>query len=248
MTKLRALIWNRRDFRESSRLVTLLTRERGKLTALAKGAHRANSNLLGRLDLLNLCEITLAGRGMPLLSRATLLHEPRGLRQPSRFLIATHLVEIFDTAFLDGRADPDLFDLLTGALTLIERAPATSLPLCAAGIELKFLRTIGLCGALTSCAQCGAALSAATPLFTARDGQGGVFCDQHRPPGSTPAPGDVLTWLARLADRPGRDWPTLPVTPHASKALTLLGPWLSAALEFRPRSRGAMLRAVATTH
>ena len=36
-TSVQAIVLRRRDFRESSRLVTCLTREQGKVTGLAKG-------------------------------------------------------------------------------------------------------------------------------------------------------------------------------------------------------------------
>ena len=238
----RALILHRRDFRESSRLVTLVTRGHGKLTALAKGAHRPGSNLIGRLDLLNLCDVTLVGRGLPLLSRAALVHEPRALRRPPRFLYAIHLVEVFDAAFLEGRTDDELFDLLPGAVTLIERAPLTHLPLVLAGVELRFLRALGLLGPLNECSQCGATLERRQPLYAARSGEGGVYCRDHRPQASEAVPGPVLRWLEELGRRPGKEWPGMRGTAHARRALELLGPRLAAALEFRPHMRAAVLR------
>ena len=80
----------RRDFRESSRIVTCLTREHGKITGLAKGAHRPDSPMLGRIDFLNEVEATFSADrgGLRLLTRAKLTRERRALRQPRRFLAA----------------------------------------------------------------------------------------------------------------------------------------------------------------
>ena len=52
-TTAQAIVLRRRDFRESSRIITCLTRDHGKITGLANGAHRKDSPLLGRIDFLN---------------------------------------------------------------------------------------------------------------------------------------------------------------------------------------------------
>ncbi len=69
---LRALVWKRTDYRESSRLITLITAERGKLPTLAKGAHRSGSQCLGRIDLFNLVEVKISGGQLPVLHRVEL--------------------------------------------------------------------------------------------------------------------------------------------------------------------------------
>ena len=99
---LRGLVWKRTDYRESSRLITLITAERGKLTTLAKGAHRSGSQCLGRIDLFNLVEVKISRGKLPVLHRVELLHEHRGLRVPHRYNAASYLTELFDPALLPG--------------------------------------------------------------------------------------------------------------------------------------------------
>ena len=156
---MQALVWKRSDVRESSRLVTLLTRERGRVVALAKGAHRSNSVLLGRIDFLNRVDVTFAGRGMPLLGKARLLHEPRALRSSPRFETATYLSQALDHAWLNDQPDSELFDLTTGAVALTERAPLPSLGVVVAGVELRLLRHLGSFASPDRCAACGAGLA-----------------------------------------------------------------------------------------
>ncbi len=238
MAVLRAIIWKRLDFRETSRLVTLLTRERGKLNALAKGAHRPNSPMLGDLDFLNLVEVRLAGRGLPILSRVRLLHEPRGLRQSGRFLACNYLTEIFDRACLEGRQDVELFDLVEGALILIERCPLASLPQVLAGIELRFLAILGQQAILDRCSICGREQG---DLFLAKE-HGGLYCASHRPARALITRKNTRLWLKQLDQSPGKSWPSLPPSKHNRRALDILGIWLESAVEYMPRSRARLLR------
>jgi DNA repair protein RecO (recombination protein O) len=235
------VVWKRSDFRESSRLVTFLSRERGKFVALAKGAHRTGSALCGKLDFLNRCDATFAGRGLPLVGRFRLIHEPRALRRPPRFLAMSHLAEVLDAAFVAERPDPELFDLTLGALTLTEKAPTDRLPVVVAGIELRLLRGLGLCPDLLTCSQCGRPGTPGAPLAVAPTA-GGLFCPSHRPEGARTVDPDVLAWLHDLGRTPGRRWPELPVTRQLGPALWVLGHWLANTLEFRPRTRALALR------
>ena len=52
-----AIILRLVEFSETSLVVTLLTRDFGKLTAMAKGARRKKSPFEGALDLLAICRI-----------------------------------------------------------------------------------------------------------------------------------------------------------------------------------------------
>src|SRR5450755_586118 len=59
MEKATALVIRATDFSETSRVVTLWTRELGKVRALAKGGRRLKSNFDVALDLLTVCGIVL---------------------------------------------------------------------------------------------------------------------------------------------------------------------------------------------
>lgn len=240
MTVLRAIIWKRSDYRETSRLVTLLTRERGKLNALAKGAHRQSSPMLGHLDFLNLVEARLAGRGLPILSQVRLLHEPRGLRQTRRFLACNYLAEIFDRACLEGRQDVELFDLVEGALLLIERCPLASLPHVLAGIELRFLAILGQRAMLDRCSICEQKQG---DLYLAKE-HGGLYCADHRPARAKIASQGARKWLEQLDHSPGKTWPGLSPSEHNRRALDILGIWLESGVEYMPRSRARLLRMI----
>ncbi len=240
-----ALVWKRSDVRESSRLVTLLTRERGRVVALAKGAHRPGSVLLGRIDFLNRVDVTFAGRGMPLLGKAALVHEPRALRRSPRFETAAHLCQTLDHAWLADHPDPELFDLTLGMITLVERAPLESLGVVVAGVELRLLRHLGSFAGAEHCASCGATIDQG-PLW-AGPSEGGLGCEQHRPERSRRVHPDALRWLGTLDTTAGRDWPRLRPGPQHGEVLALLGNWLGTALEHRLPLRPLCLTSLAVS-
>lgn len=236
MTRLRALVYKRIDFRESSRLVTLVSAE-GRLMTLAKGAHRPDSPFLGRLDFLNLVDASLSRprTGLRLLTGVQLIHEPRALREPRRYLVACYLVEITDRLWFDGRPDPELFNLLLGGLTLVERCPLPALRQVITGLELRLLSHLGTLPELTGCSQCGRPLGDG-PLYQTEQ-QGGLLCARHRLRGSRRVPSGVLRWLDALAATPGKKWPEHPAPPDWRATRELTGSWIASSLEKAPRSR-----------
>ena len=53
----RGIVLRRRDFDEADRLLTVLTRDRGKLTLLAKGARKISSRKAAHVDLFKQVEL-----------------------------------------------------------------------------------------------------------------------------------------------------------------------------------------------
>lgn len=232
-----AIVWRRIDFRESSRIVTLLLREHGKLPALAKGAHRPDSPLLGRLDFLNEVQVRLSPDrgGLRLLLRAELVRERRPLRACRRFLAASHFAGLCDAGLPPERADPALFDLLSGGLNLIERCPEAALPIVVLGLEVRLLAHHGALPDLDRCGSCGSPLTGGT----SQGESGSLVCRRHAGRPRRAVPAAALTCLRTLRDTPGRGWPELHL-PLPDAAVRLAGTWLAAALELRAPLRARL--------
>ena len=119
-----------------------------------------------------------------------------------------------------------------GALRVLERCPQRALPTVVAGIEIKYLRVLGLLPDLGSCSACGRSDSR---LFAAPGGQG-LVCSEHTTGNTRAISGPALRALRTLDVTPGRDWATLP--PLEAAARSLLGRWIATAIERAPRWRG----------
>jgi DNA repair protein RecO (recombination protein O) len=231
-----AVVLERSDFSESSRIVTCVTREHGRITGLAKGAHRPNSPFLGRIDFLAEIDAVFSPDrgGLRLLERATLRCERRGLREPARFLAASHLAFLCDGAMPDGNPEPAVFDLLVGGMTLLERCPPERLGHVVLGLELRLLAQLGALPDLTHCAECGTALGADT--WRHADAPG-LLCRAHADPPRQAVPAAVMAMLRTLHDSSGRQWPGLDFAVPAERAAALPAMWLAAATEQRSRLR-----------
>jgi DNA repair protein RecO (recombination protein O) len=238
-TPVRAIVLKRSDFRESSRIVTCLTREHGRIVALAKGAHRPDSPFLGRLDFLNevLATFTADRGGLRLLERAELVCERRALREPARYLAASHLAQLCDFALPDPRPEPEVFDLLAGGLSLLERCPAAAIGRVVLGLELRLLARLGALPDLHHCAACGEALG--EHVFRASDTPG-LVCRAHAGVPRQRIGTQVVALLRALHAAAGKQWPdVLPAVPPRLAA-PLPAAWLAAATEQRPRLRALL--------
>jgi DNA repair protein RecO (recombination protein O) len=234
-----ALVWKRFDFRESSRVLALVLREHGRVGALAKGAHRSDSPLLGHIDFLNELRVVLSPdrSGLRVLRRAELVRERRGLREPLRFLAASHLAELCDPGFQPDRPDPELYDLLSGGLSLLERCPQKAIPAVVLGLELRYLQHLGALPDLHRCSHCGEELAGAF-----QSASGALSCRRHAEAPRVAVPAKALQALATLATLPGRELPHQDANALTPAAIDLPARWLLAALERRPRLRASVFR------
>ncbi len=97
ITKTEGIIIKREYFRDTSKIVTIFSKDYGKLELLAKGAFDPKRNLGGSLEPFTFSEVIFyyrEGREYYLLANATLLYDFRILREePERFYFASLLAE-----------------------------------------------------------------------------------------------------------------------------------------------------------
>ncbi len=121
--KTQAIILRNRRFSESSLIVTLLSREYGRLDVLAKGCRREKSPMFGHLDLYQKEDVLVLKRsaaGLDLLIEAAFADEHVGLRfLPSAFAAAGFLADLLAEAVLPGENQSELFATLSGALGIL---------------------------------------------------------------------------------------------------------------------------------
>lgn len=206
-----ALILRLRDYGEGHKMITLFSREEGKILAVAKGVRKPRARLAGALQHFALAEVHLAmGRRFDVITQVRVLNAYYGLRASiEAFAYANYFAELLDESLEERQQKPALFDLMTDALTRL--AAGEPPDLLARYVEISLIAVLGYLPQLTQCAHCGVGLA-----FTGADGrpvwpqwlgfsaaQGGALCTDCLPhvPGSRRIAAGVVQLAQRLLTR-----------------------------------------------
>ncbi len=169
------------DFSETSCVVTLLTRDFGKISALAKGARRKRSPFEGAIDVLAICRIGFLRKSvdtLDLLTEAKLLRRFRSASEDlSRLYACLYIVELVKTLTDRTDASPELFELVRGTVEAIDTGQPVVEQLLR--FELRLLKQIGQQAELFQCVGCGRTVAEAAQMAI-NVSAGGVICDSCR--------------------------------------------------------------------
>lgn len=199
--KLEGVVLRVVDFGDSDRIVTLLTRERGKLGAFARGARASRRRFAGLLEPFTLLALDLNDRRGDLLGleAASALRAHGGIRTDlARIAVAGYAAELAGALVRDAEPHPELFDLLTAFLGMLDQAPAR--PAALRAFELGALAAAGYMPRLGACASCGAGLPEGRAVRL-DPSHGGALCAGCEPPGGGGLPTlspETLAALLRL--------------------------------------------------
>jgi DNA repair protein RecO (recombination protein O) len=201
--KLTAVVLRTVDTGEADRVVTLLSRERGKVAAFARAARASRRRFGGALEPFTLVRAEVRERpGAELLGLESVapLEPFGGIREDlARIACAAYAAELARELVRDHEPHPDLFDLLAAYLRALDAAPAA--PTALRAFELGALRAAGLLPRLDACARCEAALPARTLRLD--PAHGGVLCAACTPlasPGAPALSAGAAAALHRLAE------------------------------------------------
>lgn len=199
-----AIVLRTHKLGEADRIVTLLTRQHGKVRAVGKGVRRTTSRVGSRLEPFMHVDVQLStGRNLDIVTQVETIG-PYGRQIGDDYALYTVGTAMLETAdrLVEAEHEPSLqqYWLLVGAVRALatrEHAPGLVLD----SYLLRALAIAGWAPSFTDCARCGEP----GPHHAFAIGSGGAVCRACRPPGAaSPAPETFALLAALLAG----DWGT----------------------------------------
>ncbi len=191
------------EFSESSCIVTLMTRDFGKITALAKGARKRKSSFEGALDLLSISRIVFLHKkseSLDLLTEAKLERRFRSAaRHLDRLYAGFYVLELLAAMTDEGDPHPNLYDLAIETIEHMDEGQNLTTTLIR--FELGSLNLLGHRPMLDHCVGCGRAKVTEDTAVHFGLKAGGIFCSACRSGKTSVVKLSAATWhlLNRLS-------------------------------------------------
>ena len=147
------------DYGEADRVVTLLTRSRGKVSAMARGARKSRRRFAGGLGMFAHGRASIKerrGSQLALLESWTPLVDHTGLAiDVARMAHAGYVCEIARDLSAAEHADAEVFDLLAETLAVLSAPDRPPRVETLRVFELRLLDALGFAPVLDRCTSCG---------------------------------------------------------------------------------------------
>lgn len=165
----KALVLRETAYKESDKILTLLTQEQGKLTASARGCRRKGSPLAAGSQLLVWSDFILYEyQGRWSVKEAEVEREFRGMREDlDKFSLGCYFGEVTQALALEGLPSPEMLSLILNSLHALDRLDRP-LALVKGAFELRAMCLAGYEPVLDACAVCGC--QPEEPRFHLREG------------------------------------------------------------------------------
>jgi DNA repair protein RecO (recombination protein O) len=170
-----AVVLRHSDYGEADRLLTIYTRQLGKMRVIAKGARKIASRKAGHIEPFTHVRLQLAkGREMFIVTQADTVDAYLSLREDLILTSqASYVMELLDRfTYEDETENSSTFRLLTDTLSRL--ASFSDVWLVTRYYEMRLLDHLGFRPQLVECANCGRQIKAEDQFFSFS--AGGVIC------------------------------------------------------------------------
>jgi len=193
--KTEGIVLRTRSLGEADTLVTLYTKEHGKVRAAARGARRPRNRLMGPAQVFTHGRyILFKGKQLDTLSQGDIIHSYQAFREDLDWMAsAMYAAEVMDVLIEEGEPNPDLFYLLSNTFQLGKQG---RFRFALRVFELRLMQFLGYEPQMEACISCHSPLESQI-YFTV---EGGAVCPACRSQfrGVRPLSPNGWQWMKRL--------------------------------------------------
>ena len=176
-----ALVLKYRNYGESDRFVTLLSRDLGQFQGFAKGIRRSTGKLTGHLELFYKVRISLAiGKNTDVITEVQILKTLDKINTNlATVSCALNITELALNVSTEGPGNEIIYDLLDQTLNKLNTTNESNADKLLAYYQLNLLFISGLAPEFKECVECGNELTKQDHLYSAP--AGGIICPNCSP-------------------------------------------------------------------
>lgn len=105
----------RRNFSEADRIIDLYTRDRGKMSVIAKGVRRPGSRKRGHLEIFSKVRFqAVNGKGLGIMTEVETIDDYKSIRKSiKKVALAYYFMEVLGKAVREGEGNTEIYDFLS---------------------------------------------------------------------------------------------------------------------------------------
>jgi DNA repair protein RecO (recombination protein O) len=170
------------EWRETSKIISLFTRELGRIDVIAKGARSKKSSIRGNIESINMIEAIIyysSNRELQILGNVTLQKSFPSIRSDlEKTSCALSMLELVFIFFRPGYVDQIFFDFFYSHLLELERLKISTVLLWY--FLLKLVSYLGFKPEFQKCRKCESRINQINVLFSFKDGS--IICNDCEEP------------------------------------------------------------------
>lgn len=156
MLKTEGIVLKEMRYKDTSKILSIYTRNFGKITAMARGAYRPKSKIMANTQPFSYNEYQLyKGKNFYYINQADIIDSFYSIREKiERVVYGQYMLELIEKSMEEEQENPKIFMLLLKGLNLLSVMNEDFLKFITA-YELKFISFLGYRPFLDNCVICG---------------------------------------------------------------------------------------------
>ncbi len=176
LKQIEGIVLKTRDYGETHKIITIFTKEMGKVSALARGANKPKSRLSSISQVFIRGEFLMyVTKGLSTVQQGEIIQSHRHIREDiEKTAYASYIIELTDKLLDQSEPVPFIYDQLSQTLDWINEKEHFMIPIMM--YELKMYKMAGFAPTVNQCVNCGR--KEFPYAFSIQEG--GILCDRCR--------------------------------------------------------------------